>query len=700
VADAVMDKELEQYRSLLAEPTEFKDGFGWSAIIGVIFCGLIMLPGSIYLNLMTGGSIGTAAQWVTVILFTEVMRRAMKSLNKQEIVILLNAAATMVGGGLIAQLVFRAYIVRSDAIRDAGMRDSFPHWFVPAPDSLAITSRSLWHSDWFMPILIVVAMTLIGFINKYTLGYFFFRLTSDVEKLPFPMAPIQAQGAMALAEGEDGVEDTNPGDAPKEAVNEDLIAKKPGKKKKTDRWRLFSLGVSLGIAFGFLQVGIPALTDLFLDKPFYLPFVQLPWIDLTTTTEGFLPATPTGVLVDLGVVLLGMVIPFWAIIGTMVAIVFTLLLNPILHRTGVLTHWQPGMDTINTTYSNGVDFWLSFGIGTGAGIAVVSIFQTVRDVRRKMRTIREHRDAQRDDRRASLWDPPKAGRGDWSVKLSIAGYVVSSIFTIALCYALLPKNITLLIFLIFFAFIYNPLISYVNARLNGISGQQVDIPFVRESAFILSGAQGIAIWLAPIPIENYGGYAQQFRVNELTGLNFRSLIKLDLIVIPVSLILSFVFWAFIWSSEAIPSATFRWAQVNWELQAKNMALLLSSTFVAPGQEHSNIMDSQFIQAIHPKTIGAGFVGTVLMFVVLSTFGLPVMLVYGVIRGFGGIPHTMLLELVGALVGRFYFQRKYGADNFLRMVPTVLAGYFTGVGLIGMATIAVKLIKNAVSSAPF
>jgi len=77
-----------------------------------------------------------------------------------------------------------------------------------------------------------------------------------------------------------------------------------------------------------------------------------------------------------------------------------------------------------------------------------------------------------------------------------------------------------------------------------------------------------------------------------------------------------------------------------------------------------------------------------------------MLVYGMIRGFGGLPHTMLLELVGALIGRYYFQKKFGADNFLRMVPTIIAGYFTGVGLIGMATIAMKLIQTAVSSAPF
>ena len=67
-----LDKELEQYRDLLEVPTEFKTGFGWSTVAGIFFCGLIMLPGSIYLSLMTGGSMGAAGTWVTVILFAQV----------------------------------------------------------------------------------------------------------------------------------------------------------------------------------------------------------------------------------------------------------------------------------------------------------------------------------------------------------------------------------------------------------------------------------------------------------------------------------------------------------------------------------------------------------------------------------------------------------------------------------------------------
>ena len=113
------------------------------------------------------------------------------------------------------------------------------------------------------------------------------------------------------------------------------------------------------------------------------------------------------------------------------------------------------------------------------------------------------------------------------------------------------------------------------------------------------------------------------------------------------------------------------------------------------------MDSEFMKkAFHPKAIAIGFAGCIGIYALLSIFGLPVMLVYGMIRGWGELPHYRLLELVGALLGRYYFQKKYGEMSFLQSAPALLAGYYTGVGLISMATIALKLIQSAVSSAPF
>ena len=690
------DKELTQYRGLLEPPEEFRDGFGWTTVVGIFFCGLIMLPGGIYLALMTGYGVSQAAAWVTVILFMEIARRALKPMSQQNLVVLLHAAYIMVAGhilfpgGPMGHLVYRAYLATSEVVRDAGMAGAFPSWFVPPLDSPALTERILWHKDWLVPIALVIFMWTVSVVNRYTMGYFFFRLTSDIEKLPFPLAAVNAQGAMALAEADPkGHDDDETGSS--------LLLGKDGKKKKSLRWQIFSLGLSIGLAFGFVQIGIPAITGLFLAKPFYL--IPQPYVETTTLTEGILPATPTGLTFDLGIIFMGFVLPFWAVMGTFIAICMTLVMNPLMHHFGVLQRWQPGMDTVNTTFANHIDFWMSFTVGAGLGIAAVCLFSVIRDVRRKRRELLERRGAS--EKTEDLWTPPREGRGDYPLWMAFVGYALAAGSLVAVSFILLPKSMGLLTFLIIFAFIYSPFFTYVNTRLLGISGQQVQIPLVREAAFLLSGARGIAIWLAPIPITNTAYQSQSFRINELTGVKFTSLIKTELVAMPILFILSLTFWSFIWRSEAIPSETFPYAQINWELHAKQQVLLFSSTYVAPGEDpnEKSIMDSEFMKAVHPKAIGAGFAMSVGVFTILTMFGLPVMLIYGMMRGFGYLPHYMALEVVGAMLGRYYFQKKYGKTDFLRSAPVLLAGYMTGQGLIGMATIALKLMKAAISSAP-
>jgi hypothetical protein len=657
-----MDQEMEIYRSVLETPTDFKNGFSWVAVAGAFFCGLLMMPGSIYLGLMTGG--GIAAAWVTLIIFSEVCRRAMRTLSQQELVILLVVAGAMASGGPFAGLVWRQYLIQSDAVRDIGLLGKFPSWFAPQPTSDAILQRNFFDSAWLIPVLLILFMTIIGRFKSYTLGYVFFRLTSDVERLPFPFAGIAAQGSMALSES--------------------------GERKVTWKWKMFSLGAIIGIAFGIVQIGIPLVTGSILTKP--IQIIPLPWYDMTTMTQSLLPATPTGLVVDLGLVITGMIVPFWALIGTGAAILLTLVMNPILHHVGVLTRWQPGMDTVATTFANSIDFWMSFTMGVTAAIAVISIFQTVRDLYRKGRVMRQQRAlAPAGAPRENIWDTPP-GRGDFSLWIAGAVYVVCAGIVVWLCHALVPKFPVM--FLIFFTFLYTPLISYINARLIGIVGQHVEIPFVREAAFILSGYKGVEIWLAPIPIENYGGTAQGFRTQELTGTNFWSFVKADCLITPLTFILSFVFWSFIWHSSAIPSDLYPFAQKMWDLQAKNTVLLYSATLDTGGAQ------PLFFQALHPWVIAGSFSFGLLAFVTLSAFSLPVMTVYGFVQGVGNMPHAFVAMIIGGLIGKFYFHKKFGQKRFLEIAPVVVAGYGTGIGLIALIGVAINLIVSAVSSSRF
>lgn len=663
----VIDKELEEYRNLLEVPTSFGDGFTWTSVFGALFCGLLMFPGAIYLGLLSGIGMSAAATWVTVIVFSEITRRALRAMSKEEMVILLMVAGAMIGGntlipgGPFGQLIWRQFLVTSDAVKDAGLYGQFPSWFAPSPDSDALVKRTFLHSDWAVPIGFLVFMTVIGFIKQFTLGYALFRLSSDVEKLPFPMAPIGAQGVMALCEGEKG--------------------------ERTWRWTAFSIGTMLGLAFGIIQVGVPAVSSAFLEKPILI--IPIPWFDLTPVTEAIMPATPTGIIFDLRLILLGFVIPFWAVVGAALSVIITFFLNPCLHHFGVLHSWKAGMDTINTQISNSIDFYFSAGIGMAFGIAAVSIYQTLRQLLVSLRERKERR--QQSGEVGSMWQTP-TGRGDWSLKLCFAGYFVAAGAVVVVCKVLVPDF--KLWFLFLFAFIYTPLTSYLNARIMGIAGQHIDIPFVREAFILLSGAKGVKPWIAPIPIANYGGMAQGFRTLELTGTRFTSKIKAWLLTTPLVFILSFVFWSFLWKDSPIPSDLYPYAQKMWDLRAKSTMIMWTAT---TGEEGAVTL---FERSFHPAYIGAGFAFSVIMFTVLSALSLPTMLVYGMARGLGAIPHGLLLELLGALVARFYFHKKFGKQPFLRTAPIIMAGYLVGTGLIGMAGVAIRLIKSAISPAPF
>ncbi|MBT7304270.1 MAG: peptide transporter [Victivallales bacterium] len=657
------DAELELYRGILDEPTEYKDAFTWTTVLGAIFCGTLMLPGAIYLGLITGGGMG-AAPWVTLIIFSEVSRRAMKSLNRQEVVLLLTVAGAMMAAqtGVFGGFVYRAFVVRSDPVMSAGLAGQFPDWWAPAADSAAITERSFLHIDWLKPFLIFGLTTwVLSFIKRYTLGYALFRLTSDFERLPFPFAPIAAQGAMAIAEA--------------------------GDKKNAWKWRAFSSGTMIGLGFGIFYVGLPVISGAFLAKPMML--FPIPWYDMTTVTEGILPAVPTGITWHLSLVITGMIIPWRAIQGTGLAILLTFVLNPILVKTGVLTTWQPGMGTIDTGIANRIDFYFSFGIGCAMGIAIISLCQTGRAM---YQNIREKRQARKDlvGDSHDPWTIP-VGRGDWSLKLCAIGYFVAGTGMCVLCKYLVPDFPVK--FLVFFAFIFTPVLSYLNARMIAVNGQHVDIPFIKEGAILLSGTKGLNVWLAPFPEENFGNQAASFRVKELTGTKFTSLVKLDLFRMPLTILLGFIFWSFIWHSNEIPSATFPWTEIMWDQRIKNSLIMWSAT------TGDGLVETMFDKAFKPWFLAIGTSATCIMFFVLRSFGAPIMFVYGFVRGIGRGCHVFVLEIIGALVARLYLNKKYGRERMLRVLPVIMAGYLVGEGLVGMACVAVTLISKAISGLP-
>jgi hypothetical protein len=644
------DKELNEYRNLLKPPERFEEGFDWKTIIGAIFIGFLMMPGSMYLQLVIGQGIGPAARWVTIILFAEIAKRSYTELKQQEIFLLYYMAGAALASPFQG-LLWNQYLVQSDAARMLGLAEYIPYWVAPAAGTESMLERTFLHRDWLIPILLIFGAQLIQRVDHFGLGYTLYRLTSDVEKLPFPMAPVGALGTMALAES-----------------TED--------KKTGWKWRVFSIGGVIGIVFGGIYVVLPALSGLLLTEPIRL--IPIPWVELTRHTEDLLPAVATGIQLDLGLIFIGMVLPFWAVIGGLVGLIITFAANPVLYEYGILHRWHRGMETVETVFANNFDFYMSFGIGLGLSIAVIGIWQVIRSFRRAGGGHKLDF--------SLLFNPPK-GRGDINLWLSIGIYFFSTIAYILFCVWLVPNFPW--IFFAAYGFIYTPLISYVSARMEGVAGQFVTLPLVREASFIAGakyfGYNGIEIWYAPIPIHNYGEATVQFRQIELTGTSLRGIIKAEIVVFPVVVIASLLFSQFLWRLAPIPSSAYPYAQKLWHLQALNTLLMQTSTLEG---------NSLFYQALSGIYVSAGMVFGLGAYAILAVFGLPVLLIYGVVRGLGqSTPHGMILEVFGALLGRFYFHKKYGA-MWRQYAPVLLAGFSCGMGLAGMFAMGCTLIMKS------
>ena len=66
----------------------FEDGFNWRTVAAAAFVGLVMMPASMLISMTTGMGIGAAADWVVVILFIEITKRALLKLKTQEILMI------------------------------------------------------------------------------------------------------------------------------------------------------------------------------------------------------------------------------------------------------------------------------------------------------------------------------------------------------------------------------------------------------------------------------------------------------------------------------------------------------------------------------------------------------------------------------------------------------------------------------------
>ncbi len=672
----------------------YVDGFSMRTVLGALFVALVMMPGSIYLGLVAGQTLGPAAEWVTIILFAELARRSFAHLKRQEIYILFYvassiAAVTLVhlalSGGPFAGAIWKQYLLQSP--QTTTIAKDIPDWAVPPADSPGIQQRDLAHPDWWWsrtkgflsPIILLALGYVLGRLAWLGMGYMMFRATSDMERLPFPLAPIAAEGATALAESTDRDEGGG------------------SRRKRSWRWNVFSIGASIGIVFGAVYILLPVATGLFMAKPVML--LPIPFVDFTKDVEHILPASLISVSFDMTLLLVGMILPFKLVMGTVATILLTsVIANPILQKMGAFKHWTPGNGLLVNQMILNYDFWLSVSLGLACSVALIGIVGMIRAFIRRARqrdqdaltpeSPQPERPVEPDPDNPPYRTPSKQ-RGDFPIWVAVGLFVLGTGGFVIVSHILVPDFPVWIILI--FGFLWTPLHSYISARLIGLTGRGLATPFLKETVFITSGYRKLDIWFAPIPLFNFGGAAQRFRELELTRTRFTSIIKAELLMFPVIFVSSFLFWWFFWHLSQIPSDSFPFAARIWPVAARQAYLIFTA---------NSTDQSLLLQAIKPMVIGVSMLAGLVIFAGFSWTGVPVIVFYGMIGGVASPLHAGLPILIGALLGRYYFSRKFGKEKWKRYVPVLAAGFSCGMGLAGMTAVALSLISQCTKSLPF
>ncbi|MHC5053646.1 MAG: OPT family oligopeptide transporter [Planctomycetota bacterium] len=682
----------------MLETGPYVDGFSRRTVLGAIFVALVMMPGSIYLGLVAGQTLGPAAEWVTIILFAEVARRSFANLKRQEVYVLFYVASSIaavalahvaLAGGPFAGAIWNQYLLQSP--QTSAIANQIPDWIVPPATSPGIQGRNLAHVDWWWsasrgflaPLTLAFFGYVLGRMSWFGMSYLLFRATSDIERLPFPLAPIAAEGATALAESTDRDEDT-------------------GGRKRSWRWRVFSIGASLGAIFGFVYILLPVVSGLFLAKPIMI--FPIPFVDFTGNVESVLPTSLISISFDAGLLLAGMILPFRLTLGTCVAILLTSIIgNPILLEIGAFEHWTPGNGLLVNQMILSYDFWLSVTVGLAGAVAVIGVWGMVKTFLKRRRMAAgavagksAEKGADPDaapvpERRPG--DPPHRApcreRGDFPVWIAVALVILGVGGFTWIAHTLVPGFPVWII--VAFGFVWSPLHSYISARLFGLTGRGLMTPYLRETAFMLSGYKGVDIWFAPIPLFDHGRGAQQFRIMELTRTKFTSIVKAQILMLPIIFVSSFLFWWFFWKLNQIPSDSFPFAARAWPVRARQAYLI----FTANTSDHPLLL-----QALKPSVILGSLGVGMLLYGGIAAIGAPVIFFYGLVGGVGQPLHMGLPLLVGALAGRYYFAKKFGEKLWKRYIPVIAAGFSCGMGLSGMTAVAFSLISHCTRDLPF
>jgi len=643
-----------------SQEVSLESGFTWRSLLALFFSSATLVPMIIYVSLVSGALVATAAVYITAFLFSGISRLLNAPMRRQEMFIVYTVTAVAVSVPFLG-FVYRGYFVESrltslftDPATGQSVSSLIPEWYAPRQGSESWINRSFMYNSWLFPIaLATLQYGVLWTMQEFAITFICAHLYINTENLPFPFASIDAQMVITLTE------------------------------RDPNRMRIFALSAIPSIVYSIILYAIPMVTAG------AVTLIPVPWVDLTSGLIGIekaLPGACLGVSTD----------PLWPIWGFLVApsVVAYILIGSIsvwvfanwaflnffsAYFSEWAEEWVPGMSMQLIYQRASLRIWISPLVSFTIAVAVLTIMKGrhyfIRSFKGLMRL-----------------SPSDKEAGYFSLPFLLLMYFGAIGVSAAIFHVLVPGfpvwptlAVTALSFIG----------SLASVRAVGETGFAIGLPYAWQGLVILSGYSGLEPWLiSPAFSGALGSYSFQWNSSPsgasqfaryvkaayLTRTRIRDYFKAYIPAFVLSSVFSFIYMSFIWSMAPIPSYVFPSAQIFWPVSVLTQGLWMTKQIVA--------FKPEFMLGSFGFMLVLGIVGEVIMKFTRIPFS-----IIGLVIGAGMLPAYSITVFIGSIIGNYVIKRYLGAEWWERNRSVIVAGIFAGEGIVlGISAVALMMLK--------
>ena len=639
------------------EAGEWKSGLTWRVVLATIYSAVVLLPTLIWAELMIGPP-PVDLTWAVVILFYWLALMYGAPLSKQELLVMFAAVGTAAYAGVgldFPSAFYRVWFSNSPIVHAYGISELLPYWWVPKNELIrAQVIRTFLHPEWGPVILFSMIFWILSLVMGISLGFFYYYLYTEVEKLPWPMARVNVEILSVL------------------------------ESREPERMRIFVLSALIGFVYSMIAYGTPILSQSLIGLR--IEIIPIPWLDMSEAFQDVLPGAMVGLDTNPLNYLLGIVLPWYHLIVCMFAtsLFVSLIGNPMVvwYFPYLIPKWvefPKGMKLPDILYWSNLYIWIAVSIGAGFAVFVEQIIARRKSLYMTFK---------------SLYKPSSALKlaGGLSFKSILGIYLVGTLVWFLLLELILIPGFPMLP-LLFLIVVWPALYGLISIRAYAETGLSIPAPpeFANNILIATMMAYNIPVhsklgiwpWFAPLGVPTGFEWARRFYICSGVRCTFRSYIKaVYLVAAPVAMLLNFIFSEFIWKMSYIPSPMFPYAQIFWPLRAARSVLWYTRQ----------------IYSLNPMLIIYSFIIVLGMSSVANILHIPISTI-GIMTGIQPLP-TPLAMFIGATLRKIVYHASKGRIDLRKYGYMMLGGFAMGLSVAIAISVSIAIFLKSIWPLPY